>query len=60
VFAAIQRLGWEVKADKGSSHKQMIHSEYGEATWSAHDSEEIGPRMMARLAKTFKFTPRDL
>ena len=60
VFRAIQRLGWRVKEEKGSSHKQMIHDIYGEATWSFHDNEEIGPKMMARLAKTFHFDREDL
>jgi predicted RNA binding protein YcfA (HicA-like mRNA interferase family) len=60
VFAAIQRIGWTVKAETGSSHKQMIHPDWGEATWSFHDGVEIGPKMLARLAKVFKFTPNDL
>jgi len=60
VFAAILRLGWSVKTQKGSSHKQMVHPEHGEATWAFHDGEEIGPKMMARLAKTFHFTREDL
>ncbi|MGA8025971.1 MAG: type II toxin-antitoxin system HicA family toxin [Bryobacteraceae bacterium] len=60
VFAAIQRLGWTVKAEKGSSHRQMVHSEWGEATWAFHDNEEIGPKMLARIAKTFHLRPSDL
>ena len=60
VFRVLERLGWRVKADKGSSHKQMVHDVYGEATWSFHDAEEIGPKMMGRLAKAFHFSPEDL
>jgi predicted RNA binding protein YcfA (HicA-like mRNA interferase family) len=60
VFAAIRRLGWEIKQEKSGSHKQMIHSSWGEATWSFHDSDEIGPKMLARLSKVFHFTPSDL
>lgn len=41
VFAAILRVGWSVKTQKGSSHKQMVHTEHGEATWAFHDGEEI-------------------
>jgi predicted RNA binding protein YcfA (HicA-like mRNA interferase family) len=44
-------MGWTVKADKGSSHKQMQHPQWGEATWAFHDSEEIGPKMLARLGE---------
>ncbi len=60
VFAAIQRLGWAVKKEIGSSHKQMTHPEWGQATWAFHDGEEIGPKMLARLAKVYRFRPSDL
>jgi len=60
VFKTITRLGWTIKKEKGSSHKQMIHAEYPEATWAFGDDEEIGPKMMARLAKTYHFNPDDL
>jgi predicted RNA binding protein YcfA (HicA-like mRNA interferase family) len=60
VFAALQRIGWTIKADKGSSHKQMVHSQWGETTWAFHDGAEIGPKMLARIAKRFHFTPQDL
>jgi predicted RNA binding protein YcfA (HicA-like mRNA interferase family) len=53
-------MGWTVKADKGSSHKQMQHPQWGEATWAFHDSEEIGPKMLARLAKVYHFKRSDL
>jgi predicted RNA binding protein YcfA (HicA-like mRNA interferase family) len=60
VFAAIARKGWSVRTPKGSSRKQMIHPEHGQATWAFHDSDEIGPKMMARLAKEFHFTREDI
>jgi predicted RNA binding protein YcfA (HicA-like mRNA interferase family) len=61
VFAAIRRHGWEIKQEESGSHKQMIiHPSRGEATWSFQDSEEIGPKMLARLSKVFHFTPSDL
>ena len=60
MFAAILRIGWTVKTEKGSSHRQMHHPEWGEATWAFHDNEEIGPKMLARIAKTFHLTRSDL
>ncbi|HEY1948763.1 MAG TPA: type II toxin-antitoxin system HicA family toxin [Bryobacteraceae bacterium] len=60
VYKAILRIGWTPKLMKGSSHVQMTHASYPEATWAFHDSDEIGPKMMARLAKTFHFTRADL
>jgi len=60
VFSTIQRIGWTIKTEKGSSHKQMVHPDYGEATWAFHNGVEIGPKMMARLAKVFHFQLKDL
>lgn len=60
VFAAVKRTGWAVKVEKGSSHLQLVHPIYGEATWAFHESDEIGPKMLARIAKTYKITPEDL
>jgi len=60
VFAAIQRAGCQIKKEKGSSHKQMIHLQWGEVTWAFHDDDEIGPRMLARIAKNYHITPEDL
>jgi predicted RNA binding protein YcfA (HicA-like mRNA interferase family) len=60
IFSVICRLGWTVKQEKGGSHKQMTHPAFGTATWAFHDSDEIGPKMMSRLAKAFHFTRDDL
>jgi predicted RNA binding protein YcfA (HicA-like mRNA interferase family) len=60
IFAAIQRIGWAIKKEKGSSHKQMVHPEWGEATWAFNDGDEIGPKMLARIAKKFHLTRSDL
>jgi predicted RNA binding protein YcfA (HicA-like mRNA interferase family) len=60
VFDAIRRIGWTVKTEKASSHKQMVHEEWGEATWAFNDGVEIGPKMLARIAKRFHLKPSDL
>jgi len=60
VLAALLRLGWQVKARKGSSHMQLIHAQRGEYTWAFADSDEIGPRMLARIAKHTGLRPGDL
>jgi hypothetical protein len=38
----------------------MVHEEWGEATWAFHDGVEIGPKMLARIAKRFHLKPSDL
>ena len=60
MLAALLRLGWQVKARKASSHMQLIHAQRGEYTWAFADSDEIGPRMLARIAKHTGLRPEDL
>lgn len=60
VFRALLKIGWTIKAEKGSSHVQLIHSELGEYTWAFRDSEEIGPKMLARIGKKTGLKPTDL
>ncbi|MGH9358902.1 MAG: hypothetical protein ACRD22_01465 [Terriglobia bacterium] len=38
----------------------MSHPEKGEYTWAFRDSDEIGPKMLARIAKHTGLTPEDL
>lgn len=45
---------------KGSSHVQLIRDGWQEYTWSFGDAEEIGPKMMARIAKRTGLKPSDL
>jgi len=53
VYHALLRIGWTPKPGrrKGSSHIQLVHPSRPEFTWAFHDSDEIGPRMLARIAK---------
>ena len=54
VRKALKRIGWEddPSDNKGSSHIQLKHASYAEEyTWAFKDSDEIGPAMMARIAK---------
>jgi predicted RNA binding protein YcfA (HicA-like mRNA interferase family) len=45
---------------KGSSHQQLTRPGYPNFTWSFHDSDEIGPRMLARIAKHTGLKPEHL
>jgi len=63
VFRALQRIGWREKPriSKSGSHKQLEHSDYPyEFTWAFHDGEEIGPKMLARIAKRTGLKPEDI
>jgi predicted RNA binding protein YcfA (HicA-like mRNA interferase family) len=63
VFRALQRIGWHEKAriSKSGSHKQLQHPNYPyEFTWAFHENEEIGPKMIARIAKRTGLKPEDI
>lgn len=59
VLAALLRLGWEVKRQSGS-HRTLSRHGWSDVVFAFHDGEEIGPRMLARLAKQTGLTPKDL
>ena len=65
-FAAIIHRGWYVLRVKGTSHKVMAHPDFPvteerrRPVFSFHDSDEIGHRMMARLAKDYHLRREDL
>lgn len=59
VLAALLRLGWTVKRQAGS-HKTLARDGWPDVVFAFHDKEEIGPRMLARLARHTGLTPKDL
>jgi len=60
VLHALLRIGYRVKARKGSAHVQLEHPQRGEYTWAFAHSEELEPKMLARIAKHTGLTPEDL
>jgi predicted RNA binding protein YcfA (HicA-like mRNA interferase family) len=59
VLAALLRIGWQIKRESGS-HRTLARPGSPDAVFAFHDNEEIGPRMLARLAKHTGLTPDDL
>ena len=59
VFRALLRTGYKVKAQKGS-HVILTHAERGDYVWAFHDSVEVGPKMLARIAKRTGLRPEEL
>lgn len=59
VYAALQRLDWSIKRQTGS-HRTMHRSGWPDFVFAFHDGDEIGPRMLARIAKHTGLTPDDL
>ena len=59
VLAALLRIGWHVKRITGS-HRVLDRAGWPDVVFAFHDKEEVGPRMLARLAKVTGLTPDDL
>jgi predicted RNA binding protein YcfA (HicA-like mRNA interferase family) len=59
VMAALLSIGWSIKRQTGS-HRTLEHNEYPDFVFAFHDGEEIGPRMLARIAKYTGLNPSDL
>jgi predicted RNA binding protein YcfA (HicA-like mRNA interferase family) len=44
------RIGWTIKREAGS-HRSLARSGYPDYVFAFHENEEIGPRMLVRIAK---------
>ena len=59
VYAALIKLGWSLKRQSGS-HRTLQRAGWPDFVFAFHDGEEIGPKMLARIAKHTGLTPADL
>ena len=59
VLAALQRIGWATKRQTGS-HRILARPGWPDVVFAFHDNDEIGPRMLARLAKHTGLRSQDL
>lgn len=60
VLAALKRIGWSVKRQSGGSHRVLERADWSDYVFAFHDGDEIGPRMLAKIAKRTGLTPTDL
>ena len=60
VFRALISSDWEIKRQGGGSHLVLAKDGYADYVWAFRSSEEIGPRMLARIAKHTGIKPDDL
>jgi len=59
LLRALGRIGWTVKRQSGS-HRVLSRPGWSDYVFAFHDREEIGPRMLARIAKHTGLRPDDL
>ncbi len=60
VLAALLRIGWQAKRQKKGSHQTLCREGWPDYAWAFHDSVEIGPKMLARIAKQTGLQPGDI
>jgi predicted RNA binding protein YcfA (HicA-like mRNA interferase family) len=59
VLAALLRIGWSIKRQAGS-HRVLERAGFPDYVFAFHDGDEIGPRMLARIARHTGLRPEDL
>ncbi len=59
VLAALLRIGWQIKRTAGL-HIVLSRSGWSDTVFAFHENQEIGPKMLARIAKSTGLTPEDL
>ena len=60
VLAALFRIGWQIKRQSGGSHKILARPGWPDVVFAFHDGDEIGPKMLARVARRTGLKPEDL
>ena len=59
VLAALFHIGWSIKRQSGS-HRTLERPGWADCVFAFHEDDEIGPRMLARIAKRTGLQPSDL
>lgn len=59
VLAALLRIGWSIKRQSGS-HRTLNRKGWADVVFAFHDGDEIGPKMMAKIAKSTGLRQIDL
>ena len=60
LLAALVRIGWTVKRHDGTSHRVLSRPGWHDQVFAFHAGEEIGAKMVARMAKRYGLKPEDL
>lgn len=59
MLAALLRVGWAVKRQSGP-HRTLSLAGWADFVFAFHEDEEIGPRMLARIAKRTGLRPEQV
>ena len=59
MLAALLKIGWQLKRQTGS-HRTLARVNWPDFVFAFPDDDEIGQKMLARIAKRTGLTPQDL
>ena len=59
VLDALKRIGWKVKRRTGS-RQTLERDGWPDIVFAFHDADEIGPKMLERIAKRSGLSPEDI
>lgn len=60
VYSALLKISWQLKRQGKGSHRFLKRPSWPDFTFAFHDGEEIGPRMLKRIARRTGLKPEDL
>jgi predicted RNA binding protein YcfA (HicA-like mRNA interferase family) len=59
VLAALLRIGWVIERERGS-HRTLVRAGWPNYVFAFHDGDELGPRILAKIAKHTGLSSDDL
>jgi len=60
LLAALLHIGWSIKREASGSHRTLSRNGWPDFVFAFHESDEIGPHMLARIAKRTGLKPKNL
>jgi predicted RNA binding protein YcfA (HicA-like mRNA interferase family) len=60
VLAALLQIGWTIKREAKGSHRVLSRPGWPDYVFAFHDQDEIGPRLLSRIAKRTELKAEDL
>jgi len=51
LYRALLKIGWSLKREGKRAHRILERCGFPDFTFAFHDADEVGPRMLARVAK---------
>lgn len=59
VLTALIKIGWQIKRQSGS-HRTLSREGWADTVFAFRDDDELGPKMLSRIAKKTGLAPDDL